>query len=579
MNLKQKFLIVFILISIVPIIIITTFTYNRYTSLVKEQTSQITENIFEKASNQINSAISNINHVAEIFSFYSESRNSIIEDLKKYTRKNGYSSYDIFKSNQNIKFICQNLIYSSDYINGIFFFTPYGEILGYGNNIDITYDYIPFKDKWYNETINLKGKIYIDGISAKKFIINSQPSISFSRAIYDVYSHEFLGVLLVDCSTSVFDLSKVNTLPDTTILSIENTATHCILYSNADNIKNLFSIKNMKVLKKSLNIKELTLTAAVNYEQIYNEFGFTRILILIIAGVCSLVFIIISVLLSFSLTKPIIHLSKKMASHGDVLSLSKKYLERKDEIGTLYNEYNSMVKEINNFIKNEYQNKLIILDSQMKSLEAQINSHFLFNTLESINSIAEIEGNKNIAIMSLALGNMFRYSIKTKSELVTIADEINHVKDYVSIQTIRFDGKFNLILNIKEEYLNLKILKLILQPLVENAIYHGLKNCTCGKEIKISAWLDKNCIHLSVEDDGIGISEENLIQIKENLEKEPHFTELGHRNNQSIGLKNIHSRIELYYGKGFGLSVESFKGKGTKINIKLPVLNENEKEV
>lgn len=576
MNLKQKFLIVFLLISIMPIIIITTFTYNRYTSLVKEQTAQITENIFEKASDQINSAIGNINHIAEIFSFYSESRDSIIEDLKKYTHQNGYSNYDIFKSNQNIKFICQNLIYSSEYINGIFFFTPYGEVLGYGNNIDITYDYIPFEDKWYKETINLKGKIYIDGLSAKSFIINSRPSISFSRAIYDVYSHEFLGVLLVDCSPSVFDLSKVNTLPDTAMLAIENTSTHCILYSNADNIKNLSSLKNMKVMKKNLNIKELTLTAAINYEQIYNEFGFTRILILIIAGVCALIFIVISALLSFSLTKPIIHLSKKMATRGGVLSLSGKYLERKDEIGTLYNEYNSMVKEINNFIKNEYQNKLIILDSQMKSLEAQINSHFLFNTLESINSIAEIEGNQSIAVMSLALGNMFRYSIKTKSELVTITDEINHVKDYISIQTIRFDGKINLILNIKEEYLNLKILKLILQPLVENALYHGLKNCTCGQTIKISASLNDDCIYLSVEDDGIGMPEEKLIQIREKLEKEPHFTELGHRNNQSIGLKNIHSRIELYYGKGYGLSVESLEGKGTKINIKLPVLNEKE---
>jgi len=575
-NLKQKFLIVFLIISIVPIIIITTFTYNRYTSLVKEQTAQITENIFEKASDQINSAIGNINHIAEIFSFYSESRDSIIEDLKKYTRQYGYSSYDIFKSNQNIKFICQNLIYSSEYINGIFFFTPYGEILGYGNNIDITYDYIPFEDKWYKETINLKGKIYIDGLSAKSFIINSRPSISFSRAIYDVYSHEFLGVLLVDCSPSVFDLSKVNTLPDTAMLAIENTSTHCILYSNADNIKNLSSLKNMKVMKKNLNIKELTLTAAINYEQIYNEFGFTRILILIIAGVCALIFIVISALLSFSLTKPIIHLSKKMATRGGVLSLSGKYLERKDEIGTLYNEYNSMVKEINNFIKNEYQNKLIILDSQMKSLEAQINSHFLFNTLESINSIAEIEGNQSIAVMSLALGNMFRYSIKTKSELVTITDEINHVKDYISIQTIRFDGKINLILNIKEEYLNLKILKLILQPLVENALYHGLKNCTYGKTIKISAFLNDSCIYLSVEDDGVGMTEEKLSQIREKLEKEPHFTELGHRNNQSIGLKNIHSRIELYYGKGYGLSVESLEGKGTKINIKLPVLNEKE---
>ena len=121
---------------------------------------------------------------------------------------------------------------------------------------------------------------------------------------------------------------------------------------------------------------------------------------------------------------------------GHTLIQSTRYLNRTDEIGTLYNEYNAMVESLNAAVKQDYQDKLVLLDAQMKSLEARINSHFLFNTLEAINSIAELEDNESIATMSLALGNMFRYTLKTQSELVTVQDELDHVNDYVTIQTI-----------------------------------------------------------------------------------------------------------------------------------------------
>ena len=171
---------------------------------------------------------------------------------------------------------------------------------GYGNGIDVRAGYEPFSDQWYQSTIALKGKTHVDGITAKTFILNAKPSISFSRALYDIYTHQFLGVLFIDCSPAVFDMGKVNTLPDTALLSVENGSNGYILYSNADSIKNneLDDQKNLKVMKKRLNIDSLTLTTAVNYEKLYREFGFTRLLIINIGVVCAIVFVIISILLS-----------------------------------------------------------------------------------------------------------------------------------------------------------------------------------------------------------------------------------------------------------------------------------------
>ena len=257
---------------------------------------------------------------------------------------------------------------------------------------------------------------------------------------------------------------------------------------------------------------------------------------------------------------------------GRHLSASSQYLNRTDEIGTLYNEYNNMIEELNSSIKRDYQDKLIALDAQMKSLEARINSHFLFNTLESINSIAEIEDNERIATMSLALGNMFRYSIKTPSELVTIEDELKNVHDYVCIQQIRFDHKFSVAVNIPQEMYQQKVLKLILQPLVENGLYHGLNYCTAGDTITIHGRIEDAYIYLNVDDNGKGMSPETLQSLNERLLKEATFTELGHRTKHSIGLKNIQTRIELYYGRGYGLTVTSRENMGTQIQIKIPVL-------
>lgn len=576
MKLKYKFFIIFFLISNIPLFTVTLFAYNRYTSLLESQLDQVSHNLIENAVSAADSALEDINHITEIFTFYSESRNSIVDDLKKYTGTRPYTAYDVFESNKNIKFICQNLIYSSSYINGIFVFTPSGEILGYGygNSIDVYPDYNPQNDIWYKNTLGLKGKIYIDGTSTKNYLINASPSITFCRALYDVYSHEFLGVLVTDCSPKIFDLQSVNTMPENVMLSIEGEHDQ-ILYSNALDLPYNFSNDSTVVSRNPLSWGSLTLVTAINYDALYREFGTSRILFITITIVCSLTFVVISFVLSGSLTRPISFLSNLMARHksNDYIT-NAQYLKRTDEIGILFNEYNSMLQELDSYIKREYQNKLITLDSQMKSLEAQINSHFLYNTLESINSMAEIEGIESISVMSMALGNMFRYSIKTKSELVTVADELNHVKDYVSIQKIRFSNCFHVELLIPDELLSKKVLKLILQPIVENALYHGLNYCKSGDAICISAVIKDSILYISVSDNGCGMDKEQLQSLRRNLAEPARFTELGQRNKQSIGLKNIHSRIELYYGQGYGLSIVSEKENGTAVTIRLPVFEE-----
>ena len=233
-----------------------------------------------------------------------------------------------------------------------------------------------------------------------------------------------------------------------------------------------------------------------------------------------------------------------------------------------------MLEENNRYIKSEYENKIVLMDTQMKALESQINAHFLYNTLEAINSLAEIEGSRDISVMALALGDMFRYSIKTKGALVPLEKELAHVQNFVAIQQIRFDNGFSFQLDVPEKLLSCRILKLILQPLVENALYHGLLHCNAGSTIWLSARKQGKVICFSVKDDGVGIPREKLENLQQMLAGKPKFQELNQRENGSIGLKNINSRIRLYYGDDYGLEITSEQDKGTTVQIRIPEIED-----
>ena len=396
----------------------------------------------------------------------------------------------------------------------------------------------------------------------------------FAKYLYDIYSHKYLGVLLMNCSPEIFDLSNLNALPDIVTFELKNTDTQDTVYiSNTDNGQGDFLKHSTQTMSAGIRDSSLELTAAINYDRLSREFNLTGLILIALALTSLLISLVLAYVLSHYLTQPIIHLSHIMSrQEGSGLIPAHEYPDRTDEVGTLYNEYNNMAEKLNTYIKNEYQNKLITLDAQMKSLEARINSHFLFNTLASISSIAEIDGSERLSTMSISLGNMFRYAIKTKSELVTIRDELNHVNDYIMIQSIRFDNAFRFTVNLPESMMSLNVLKLILQPLVENAIIHGLQNCQAGSLIEITGSLKPPFILLTVADDGQGMTGSQLDALLGSLKEEAAFTELGHRSNSGIGIKNIDSRIRLYYGDSYGLSIDSSPGHGTSITIKLPIL-------
>ncbi|MCR5054376.1 MAG: histidine kinase [Lachnospiraceae bacterium] len=576
MKLRYKIFLMFAALSAIPLIIMTYFAYQRYQETIDMQVSTYAETLFDNALNETNSSIDDIERtISYLTLFSSEGKYSLSEWLRPFTSENGgYTSYDIQQTYRYCNSVFGNLLLSDSRINGIYIFTPSGVLFSSCSssewNMDNKYDYTV--SEWYHTTLSLNGKFYISSLEDHDMFLSNNPSVFLSKSMTDIYNHELLGVIMVDCSPEIFDLNNLNAMPETVELSIYNQETGNILYTNATEGTNLNDPRSIS-MESELSLPVLKLKAVYDYSGLHKDYDLTGTLLIIVAVLFLTIFLILGWFASANLVKPIEELSRTMSSqNADYFEFTSPYMNRTDEIGTLYNEYAEMLKTLEKSIQNEYQHKLISLDSQMKYLEAYINTHFLFNTLESINSMAELNDNEPIAVMSLALGNMFRYSIKTESEVVTVADELNHVNDYVSIQLIRFSNKFKLELDIPEELYNQHILKIVLQPLVENAIIHGLDSCSKGDTVTVSGRKEGDVLCIDVSDNGQGMEDAALSELRESLNHTASFTELGHRTKQSIGLKNIHSRIELYYGKGYGLSIASEKEKGTTVTVRVPVI-------
>ncbi|MCH1625218.1 sensor histidine kinase [Ferdinandcohnia quinoae] len=237
--------------------------------------------------------------------------------------------------------------------------------------------------------------------------------------------------------------------------------------------------------------------------------------------------------------------------------------KQSDELTTISESFNDMLDDLNKYIKDVYVLNIQQREAEMKALQSQIQPHFLYNTLEAIRMKAIADGSKTTSNMIYSLGQLFRYSLSSK-EVVRVADEIEHVREYISLIQIRYPNRLHVSYEIPEKYLEEKILKFTLQPLVENYLIHGFRKETNQNELVIRVQRKQQDIKLIVKDNGCGITSTRLVQIQEKLQ-EGTMTSEG-----SIGLSNVHQRLQLKYGLDYGLQITSIEGEGTTVVIKIP---------
>lgn len=244
--------------------------------------------------------------------------------------------------------------------------------------------------------------------------------------------------------------------------------------------------------------------------------------------------------------------------------------QAQDEIGQLGHEFNHMLDSMETLIGQQYQDRLLVNKAEYKALQAQINPHFLYNTLDTMSSIASIQNCDIVCNMCQSLSNIFRYSLDIKHPYSTVAREMVHLRNYIFVMDVRMREEVKYNFDIDEEVLVYSIPRISIQPLVENALNHGLKNKHGEKTVSIKAWKEDETLHIMVHDNGIGMDASEM-----NKKLEENSVDQVEEGN-SIGLTNINARLKMVYGTEYGLHIESRIDEGTSIFLVVPAMKEEE---
>ena len=290
----------------------------------------------------------------------------------------------------------------------------------------------------------------------------------------------------------------------------------------------------------------------------------TQLMYLLLAGGLILFGILFAMLLTGAITKPIRELCDAMrqVERGNFEKASIQNIPG-NEIGVLGNSFNIMISRIHQLMDENIREQQQKRKSELKALRNQINPHFLYNTLDSIIWMAEGGKNKEVVMMTSSLAKLLRQSISNEDEMIPLWKEIEYTKSYLTIQKMRYKDKLEFSMEISPEIMEERIVNLILQPIVENAIYHGIKNKAGKGMIRITGRLLEDDILLEVADNGVGMIEDvvrNIFDMSREHEK---------KKNGGVGIYNVHLRIRLYYGEKYGLTFFSQEGEGTVVKIRL----------
>jgi len=331
------------------------------------------------------------------------------------------------------------------------------------------------------------------------------------------------------------------------------------------------------IAKTNSSYMNWTYINATPFNEMFRQITFVKRLVVIIYACILLLGLLLGYRFARSIVRPITKLTQRMRriEKGDLDNLEEQSLgavsqTAQDEVSQLNRTFKMMIRRIRELIDENYAKQLVIRETELKALQAQINPHFLYNTLESINWLAKVNKQSQISQMVEALGYLLRSSIGLKDPLISLDRELSIVRSYVTIQQTRFEERLDFRMDIPVELLDALIPKLTLQPLVENAIRYALEPNIEPCTISVSVKQESNGLDLRVSDNGPGMTAEFIRDLQQGRVR---------TRGEGIGLANITERVQLVFGQEWGAEVESGPGKGTTIHVRIPYVKGEVKHV
>lgn len=567
MSLRLKLIILFISLAIGEGVLIGYRAYSDSIEIVNTGKKREMANTVNRIDINITSKIRHINSVLE-----SAANNEIIHNACLNSTEENLSSL-----NRYVKAFIENTIkYSSDEIN-IFILNSENDILFNNTNSNSSNKTVP---KQYNEFIKNPKSTQIAGsntaphniIITKEifikdkstgFIIIELPSVIFADLLLGnqgLFRYQYLFILDTDgsliCNVPNIDMDWSPYIYEQFNKGIRSFEFkwHNKLYYACGQHNGITGWSTYSVIQSSnLFSHKNAIGSSILFTVIMVAF-FTALLVIII---------------SYSLTTPIYQLSKTMTQIQNGELNQRISSKRKDEIGKLERTFDFMLDKIEFLINQVYRKDIAQKNAELSALHAQINPHFLYNTLDTINWMLIEKNEFQVSELILSLADILRYSIGDGKQMVNMETELRYVNNYLNIQKSRFEDKLSYCIDIEENAKNAAVPKLLFQPLIENSIQHGIEPGTKHCTIKIFVKKIKDMLTIIISDDGAGIEKNKLSGILNRLK-----TDNYEFSSQNIGLVNVNRRMKLYFENNYFFNITSKKNEGTSIFLRFPYMKE-----
>jgi len=444
-------------------------------------------------------------------------------------------------------------------------------------------------ESWYRKAVDNQGTVQLLPRPIGRNLRSSHEYsadevVSIVKAVVDPGSGEVKGVVLIDMRLKVMEaIFEDLTVGMGGFLFIEApggaivyTPVNPIVYRVRDgwlDTPRTSSVRRIKgadyqIVSQGSAYTRWKTVGVFPLNEIMSQVSSIRYYSLIIAGVTVLVALIVAVFFTAGIARPVIEL-RSLMKEAEEGNLGVRFEGRQeDEIGYLGKSFNTMIEEVQKLIDMVYREQQSKREAELKTLQEQIKPHFLYNTLDTIQWMAQEHDAQDIVKVVSALTSLFRIGLSRGKEMISLSDEMEHVRSYLIIQKARYEDKFDFELCAEEETLSCMVLKLTLQPLVENAIYHGIKERRGHGAIRVESLRRDGILVMRVIDDGVGMGPAKLEEVRALLTA-PHPHGEGFA---GYGVHNVHERIQLSFGTRYGLRFESRLDRGTTVEILHPLV-------
>ncbi len=593
---RPKLLFTFYIVSFLPLFLIATFFYVTSTQVLKEELGSYMVETGRQVDLRLHSFADEMENLTRIIHFDS--------NVQKYLNVQDQNDPATYTLQLNLRDFLRKVVNHRDYLWSIFVINDNGNVLFYSEDFVNPY----FASWWHEKTLELNfqsdpliEKIYIN----KDFrlypprpskYLNTDVAVEYGGRIYQL--NEEKGTLILHFDPDYFsNMTDSIQLGETGFVALLSETGEPLFENKNISPSFLNQLPNLNVLNEesgyelvhlngvrtlvAFNTSEKTgwkIVGVVPFHEVSGKINSMRNGIYIMSIIAILFILLFSKYLAQVITSPLLMLQNymKQAEKGD-LSL-RVPLERGDEFGKLTRTFNNMLERLEQLKDKVYMSELremklqlLHRETELKALQMQINPHFLYNTLNTMKCIGEVFDVKEVSDMSESLSKMFQYSIDHEKYKM-LYEEIEHVKAYLQIIQIRFPGQIECKMDIPSDLNNIPVLKLIIQPLVENAIEHGIIPKGTKGNIYIRAkQIDEVTLALQVIDDGVGISEDKLEEIQAKLVSKKTTNTINNMTSSHIGLSNVQQRLHLNYGDRGKVKIASKPEQGTMIELQIPI--------